>query len=310
MSFRTILPYIEVDDSHVAGHQVELVTMHQILHMDDDETECNHAVGVSRKRSRSQSCTSSSSLEEHDDIASPESAIDEFANVELCASMSIFFIGVLTLESIPETPIRQRQTSQPLFDSPTSDVESRVSQLQLLPLRTCQPTKRRRMESIRSIGDAEYTPNRRLSGKYNHDTLALQQKADCRKEIQEGRDDQQRHDTPSPTTRHTSESPVVTKLRPVPRGAPRLIEKKGQYTIKKGVRIRDYKLPGPSPWPCALPSNSLEYQCRDGFDVKEVSLGYPQPMVIRLREAGHEPTTRNHKGLQPRSPSLGTTETA
>lgn len=212
--------------------------------------------------------------------------------------------------SIPETPIRQRQTSQPLFYSPTSDVESRFSQLQLLPLRTCRPTKRRRMESIHSNGDAEYTPNRRLSGKYNHDMLALQQKTDCQKEIQARRDNQQRHDTPSPTTTHTSELPVVTKLRPVPQGASRLIEKKGQYTIRKGVRIRDYKLPGPSPWPCALPSNSLEYQCRDGFDVKEVSLGYPQPMVIRLRENGHEPITGNHKDLKPRSPSLGTTEIA
>ncbi|KAJ9423966.1 hypothetical protein FOXG_19818 [Fusarium oxysporum f. sp. lycopersici 4287] len=276
MSFQTILPSIEVDDSHVAGHQVELVTMHQMLLMDDEETEFNHVAGSSRKRSRSQSSTSSPSLEEHDDVVSPESVMDEFTNVEF----------------IPETPIRQRQTSQPLFYSPTSDVESRFSQLQLLPLRTCRPTKRRRMESIHSNGDAEYTPNRRLS------------------EIQARRDNQQRHDTPSPTTTHTSELPVVTKLRPVPQGASRLIEKKGQYTIRKGVRIRDYKLPGPSPWPCALPSNSLEYQCRDGFDVKEVSLGYPQPMVIRLRENGHEPITGNHKDLKPRSPSLGTTEIA
>lgn len=128
------------------------------------------------------------------------------------------------------------------------------------------------------------------------------------KEIQARRNSQQRDETPSPTRTHTSESPVVTKLRPVPQGAPRLIEKKGQYTIRKGVRIRDYKLPGPSPWPCALPSNSLEYQCRDGFDVKEISLGYPQPMVIRLRENVHEPNTGNYKGPKPRSPSLGTTE--
>lgn len=219
----------------------------------------------------------------------------------------IFFNIVLTLKSIPETPIGQRQTSPPLLYSPRSDVESRASQQQLLPLRACRPTKRRRMESIRSIGDAEYTPDRQFSGKYNHDTLALQQKNDCQKEIQ-ARRSRQRHGTPSPTTTHTSESPVVTKLRPVPQGAPRLIEKKGQYTIRKGVRIRDYKLPGPSPWPCALPSNSLEYQCRDGFDAKEVSLGYPQPMVIRIQENVHEPTLGNHKGLKPRSPSLGTTE--
>ncbi|EWG45365.1 hypothetical protein FVEG_15816 [Fusarium verticillioides 7600] len=242
--------------------------------MDDDNTEFGQDIGSGRKRSRSQSSASSPSLEEHDDAASPESATDEFTNVEF----------------IPETPIRQRQTSQPLFDSPAGDVENRASQLQLLPLRESRPTKRRRMESIRSIGDAEYTPHRR----------SLQ--------IQARRNSQQRDETPSPTRTHTSESPVVTKLRPVPQGAPRLIEKKGQYTIRKGVRIRDYKLPGPSPWPCALPSNSLEYQCRDGFDVKEISLGYPQPMVIRLRENVHEPNTGNYKGPKPRSPSLGTTE--
>jgi hypothetical protein len=89
MSFQTILPSIEVDDSHVAGHQVELVTMHQMLFMDDDETEFNHVAGSSRKRSRSQSSTSSPSLEEHDDVVSPESVMDEFTNVELYAFVSL-----------------------------------------------------------------------------------------------------------------------------------------------------------------------------------------------------------------------------
>lgn len=95
MSFQTILPSIEVDDSHVAGHQVELVTMHQILLMDDDDTEFNQTIGSSRKRSRSQTSASSPSSEEHDDVDSPESAMDEFTNVELCAFIS--FLSSSTL---------------------------------------------------------------------------------------------------------------------------------------------------------------------------------------------------------------------
>jgi hypothetical protein len=80
---------IEVDDSHVAGRQVELVTMYQILFMDDGNTEFNQEIGSSRKRSRSQSSVSCPSLEEHDDVVSPESATEEFTNVELCAFISL-----------------------------------------------------------------------------------------------------------------------------------------------------------------------------------------------------------------------------
>ncbi|CVK99655.1 uncharacterized protein FMAN_02462 [Fusarium mangiferae] len=271
MSFQTILPSIEVDDSHVAGHQVELVTMHQILLEDDDDTESNQTIGSSRKRSRSRSSTSFPSSEEHDDVDSPESAMDEFTNVEFDRQASPYFIA-------------------------------REAMLKAEPVNcSCYL-----FEHVDRRNEGEWSPFVLLEMQNIHLTDGSQ-KNDCQKETQ-ARRSRQRHGTPSPTTTHTSESPVVTKLRPVPQGAPRLIEKKGQYTIRKGVRIRDYKLPGPSPWPCALPSNSLEYQCRDGFDVKEVSLGYPQPMVIRIRENVHEPTLGNHKGLKSRSPSLGTTE--
>jgi hypothetical protein len=96
------------------------------------------------------------------------------------------------------------------------------------------------------------------------------------------------------------------KLRPVPRGAPRTIERKGQYTIRKGVRIRDYRLPGPNPWPRVSPPNSPEYQCRDGFNEEEVSLGYPQPMTTWKRSNMHKEAACEHGRLhQQRSPSLG-----
>lgn len=102
------------------------------------------------------------------------------------------------------------------------------------------------------------------------------------------------------------ESPIVTKLRAVPRGAPRIIERKGQYTIRKGVRIQDYRLPGPVPWPCVPPS-SAEYMCNDGFDINEASLGYPQPMSIQSRQTPCGQAASGHEQYQlPRSPSIGT----
>lgn len=105
-----------------------------------------------------------------------------------------------------------------------------------------------------------------------------------------------------------------TKLKPLPRGAPRIIEKKGRYTVHRGIRIRDYKVPSPDSSYLPPPS-SPEFQCRDGFDADEASLGYPRPMYPRVQEIGDLETTssdpdhtmRRREGNQlSRSPSLGT----
>ncbi|KAF5026703.1 hypothetical protein F66182_1210 [Fusarium sp. NRRL 66182] len=187
---------------------------------------------------------------------------------------------------IPETPPPDRSAARQSNKINDEDYYSRRWQL----LRARQ-VKRRRMESIRSVEGSEDTPDQRLP-----ETPCTREKEAL-------------HRRPSQRTPpQTPESPVVSKLRPVPPGAPRLIEKKGRYTIRKGVRIRDYRLPDPNPWLCAPPSSSPVYQCRDGFDGNEASLGYPQPMILRSKQnVVHEqiaPGQERHRVL--RSPSLGT----
>ena len=70
--------------------------------------------------------------------------------------------------------------------------------------------------------------------------------------------------------------PMKKKLRPVPRNAPRNIEKTGKFTIRKGVRIREYNVPRRRPGADPSPTSSPEFQCRDGFTQDETLTGCPQ----------------------------------
>ncbi|CEI69757.1 unnamed protein product [Fusarium venenatum] len=188
--------------------------------------------------------------------------------------------------TIPETPQKSTRKKRPLDLTPTGDEKDQCIQVQL-PLKLERRAKKRRTESIRSDEDTQRA--RSMPGNI----------ATGEEHISHGR--------PSPESpSRLLEVVVVTKLRPVPRGAPRTIERKGQYTIRKEVRIGDYKLPGPNPWPRASLPNSPDYQCRDGFNEKEASLGYPQPMAALKRTIMHKEAAREHgrPHLQ-RSPSLG-----
>lgn len=78
-------------------------------------------------------------------------------------------------------------------------------------------------------------------------------------------------------------TPPRKKLRPVPRHAPRNMEKKGRFTIRKGVRIREYKVPTRPSGPYLSPKSSPGFQCRDGFSEQEVRFGQPQVSEKRSR---------------------------
>lgn len=90
-----------------------------------------------------------------------------------------------------------------------------------------------------------------------------------------------RNNTPPQVVKLGPESPTENKLRPLPRNAPRDIQTKGKYTIRKGVRIRDYRVPRSSTKIYVSPSNSPEFQCRDGFDASETSFTRPSPTTAR-----------------------------
>ncbi|QPC62153.1 hypothetical protein HYE67_004384 [Fusarium culmorum] len=192
----------------------------------------------------------------------------------------------LIKDGIPETPRKRNGQEGSLESTLTDNEKDQCIQVQL-PLKLERRLKIQRTESVRSDEDTQSV----RSVSVNTDV----------------EDDELSHKRPSPKPpSQPFETVITTKPRPVPKGAPRTIERKGQYTIRKGVRIRDYRLPGPNPWPRASPSNSLEYQCRDGFNEKEASLGYPQPMVAWKRRAMCKEAVWEHDRphLQ-RSPSLG-----
>ncbi|KAJ4006730.1 hypothetical protein NW752_010731 [Fusarium irregulare] len=204
----------------------------------------------------------------NEEIEIPESWIGEFARVKL----------------IPETPQKKSKQKRPRDSSLPVGIENQDVQVRI-PLRSERRLKKRRTESIRSTQGTEYSGN--LSG----DTSVT---------------DEWMSDESPPPEPPSPEEPIVTKLRPVPRGAPRIIEKQGKFTIRRGVRIRDYKMPGPMPWPRTPLPNSLEYQCRDGFNEKEASLGQPKPMVARRQTVNHQETAcQNNRPHLLRSPSLG-----
>ncbi|CAF3491340.1 unnamed protein product [Fusarium graminearum] len=188
--------------------------------------------------------------------------------------------------SSPETPRKRNGQEGSLESTLTDNEKDQCIQVQL-PLKLERRLKIQRTESIRSDEDTQSV----RSVSVNTDV----------------EDDELSHERPSPKPpSQPFETVITTKLRPVPKGAPRTIERKGQYTIRKGVRIQDYRLPGPNPWPRASPSNSLEYQCRDGFNEKEASLGYPQPMVAWKRRAMCKEAVWEHDRPHLQiSPSLG-----
>lgn len=114
-------------------------------------------------------------------------------------------------------------------------------------------------------------------------------------------------------------TPTENKLKPVPRNAPRNIETKGKYTIRKGVRIRDYRVPARTTNACLSPSSSPEFQCRDGFDSKETCSGRLPPRTIRRcgkkslerqpispRQVPPSQPNDSSRRTASRSPSLGT----
>ncbi|KAF4977697.1 hypothetical protein FDECE_18321 [Fusarium decemcellulare] len=172
------------------------------------------------------------------------------------------------------------------------------------PAETRQGTKRKRMESIRSVGDEETTSFRSVT--------------EC---LETEETEAQRSSSSWSRSNRTPEASITTKLKPLPPGAPRVIEKKGRYTLRKGIRIRDYKIPNPDSVPYPPSPDSPEYQCRDGFNKRETSLGYPQPMVAQMKEV-RDPEVVSVPSLQrgsqrsraadreTRSPSLGTRGTA
>lgn len=77
------------------------------------------------------------------------------------------------------------------------------------------------------------------------------------------------------------EEPSQKKLKPIPANAPRIVEKKGRFTFRKGVRIRDYRvldigfIPSPA---------STQFQCRDRFDDMELPGGKSQAMHRQISE--------------------------
>lgn len=81
-----------------------------------------------------------------------------------------------------------------------------------------------------------------------------------------------------PSTQTTPEK----KLKKVPPNAPKVIERKGKYTFRKGVRIRDYRIPVAKSAP-AVPW-SRQFQCRDSFDGHEIPASLPRAMKKMARE--------------------------
>lgn len=104
---------------------------------------------------------------------------------------------------------------------------------------------------------------------------------------------------PQRSRQQPTTAPSESKLKQLPPNAPRDIEKKGRYTFRKGVRIRDYQVPtagDPPPMP-----SSVQFQCRDGFDGHEAFIaGFSRPMVKRSRD----PQWREEQGPSSPFPTL------
>ncbi|KFA65233.1 hypothetical protein S40285_01511 [Stachybotrys chlorohalonatus IBT 40285] len=63
-------------------------------------------------------------------------------------------------------------------------------------------------------------------------------------------------------------APIRKRFRALPPNAPRLMERKGPYIFRSGLRITDFKIPRRK---LSQPSHaSLSFQCRDGFNEEEI----------------------------------------
>ncbi|UPK97296.1 hypothetical protein LCI18_008231 [Fusarium solani-melongenae] len=217
--------------------------------------------------------------DELDEVNAVKSTQDEFASVRC----------------IPETPPPRNSTTLEavarIEEGENLDVDGRVIASKH------QRTKRKRVEAILSSEEDEPTTSEGITNYLNVKENEVAQNTCPR-----------RQQTDPPGSYHE------TKLKPLPRGAPRIIEKKGRYTIHRGIRIRDYKVPSPDSSYLPPPS-SPEFQCRDGFDANETPLGYPRPMNSRVKEIGDLETTSldldrtipgRERNQLSRSPSLGT----
>ncbi|KEY74275.1 hypothetical protein S7711_00433 [Stachybotrys chartarum IBT 7711] len=81
-----------------------------------------------------------------------------------------------------------------------------------------------------------------------------------------GHDDEET--LPPPVRSKEPVAPTRKRLRALPPNAPRLMERKGPYIFRSGLRIADFKIPRrklSQPSPASLP-----FQCRDGFDDEEI----------------------------------------
>ncbi|CAM1511621.1 Fc.00g091340.m01.CDS01 [Cosmosporella sp. VM-42] len=76
-------------------------------------------------------------------------------------------------------------------------------------------------------------------------------------------------------------TPVAKRLKAVPRNAPRAVKTFGVYSIRNGIRSREFKVINRITKPFLSPTNIAEFQCRDGFAGSQGSLGYLQPMKKR-----------------------------
>ncbi|RSL56568.1 hypothetical protein CEP54_008768 [Fusarium duplospermum] len=226
-----------------------------------------------------------------------KSTQDEFAFVRWHVPLRPYeqYTNPFSSCSIPETP--------PPSDSPTLEAIPRIREEEengdvderVMASKHRRP-KRKRVEPILSSEEDDPTTPKGMTSYLDIQENQVAQSASPR-----------RQQTDPPGSGHE------TKLKPLPRGAPRIIEKKGRYTIHRGIRIRDYKIPSPDSSYLPPPS-SPEFQCRDGFDGNEASLGYPRPMNPPVQEIGDLETASpdpdhmlGREGNQlSRSPSLGT----
>ncbi|KAJ3465907.1 hypothetical protein MRS44_006565 [Fusarium solani] len=218
---------------------------------------------------------------------------DELGEVDAVKSTQDEFASV---RCIPETPPPSNSTTLEAMARIGEEGENLGVDGRVIASKH-RRTKRKRVEAILSSEEDESTTSESLANYLKAEEKEVTQNASPRRQ-----------------QTHPPESCHETKLKPLPRGAPRIVEKKGRYTIHRGIRIQDYKVPSPDSSYLPPPS-SPEFQCRDGFDANEASLGYPRPMNSRVQEIGDLETTsldpdhtmpgRGGNQLS-RSPSLGT----
>lgn len=108
--------------------------------------------------------------------------------------------------------------------------------------------------------------------------------------------------SPAPISRTGSEARQTTfpRLKELPPSTPRLVVKRGGFTFRKGVRIREYKILKPLRY--RYTHRSRQFRCQDGFNLDEASLGKPQPMTRTMKVK----TTIREEGTEKRVPTPST----